>query len=91
MAKIQFEHISVLASKLNKMPVNYRDYKGREYITFYTTIEFLNHLYHNIDVNDSMERDLRNLENSCLKELGFKQVATFTNKTTDESIAIFGI
>lgn len=91
MAKIQFEHLSVLANKLNRMPVNYKDITGREYITFYSTIEFLNNLYRNIGVNDSIERNLRNLENPCLKELGFKQVATFTNKLTNESIAIFGI
>ena len=91
MAKFQFEHLSVLANKLNRMPINYRDHAGREYTTFYTTVEFLNNLYHNIGVNDSMERSLRDLKDSCLKELGFKHIATFIDKLTGESIAILGV
>lgn len=91
MAKFQFEHLSVLASKLNRMPINYRNYAGREYTTFYTTLEMLYNIYMNIGINNSIEKDLRNLEDSCLKELGFKQLATFVNKLTGESIAIFGI
>lgn len=87
MAKFQFEHLSVLASKLNKMPVNYREYK-----TFYTTHEFLSEIYHNIGINETIEWSIRDLKDSCLgAEFGFKKLATFTNKLTGESIAIFGI
>lgn len=87
----KFKALSVLASKLNKMPIDYTSAAGRVYKTYYTTHDFLSTIYLNIGSDNSIEKDLRTLNDSCLKELGFKQLGTFTNVLTGESIAIFGI
>lgn len=86
-----FEKLSVLANKLNKMPVNYTSASGRVFKTYYTTHEFLSTICLNIGQDNSMEKDYRNLKDSCLKELGFKHIATFIDKLTGESIAILGV
>lgn len=65
-----FQKLSVVASKLNKMPVNYKSYAGTEFQTYYTTCEFLTRIKLVIGQDNSMDIDLRSLEDSCLKELG---------------------
>ena len=86
-----FQKISVVASKLNRMPVNYRSFAGTEFSTFYTTHEMLSKIYLNIGEDNSVDMQLRNLEDSCLRDAGFKFIATFINKVGNGAIAIFGI
>ena len=86
-----FQKLSVVASKLNKMPVNYKSFAGTEFQTYYTTCEFLTRIKLGIGKDNSMDIDLRSLEDSCLKELGFKYIATFINKVGNGAIAILGI
>lgn len=87
----KFLQVAVIARKLNRIPVNYKNYAGREFETFYTTTEFLENLVLKIGVDNSMEKEYRSLEKSCLKELGFTRIALFTDKLTNGSIAILGI
>lgn len=87
----KFFEIAVMAKKLNRMPVNYKNYAGKEFETFYTTTEFLEDLVIKVGVDNSMEKEYRSLEKSCLKDMGFKRIALFTDKLTPYSIAILGI
>jgi hypothetical protein len=86
-----FYKLTVIAEKLNRMPVNYKSFAGREYTTYYTTHELLSKIVLNIGIDNSLEKEFRNLEDSCLKELGFKQMGLFTDKLSGKSIAILGI
>lgn len=86
-----FQKLSVVASKLNRMPVNYRSFAGIEFQTYYTTYELLTKIKLGIGRDNSMDMDFRSLEDSCLKELGFKYIATFINKVGNGAIAILGI
>lgn len=86
-----FQELTFVASKLNKMPVPYRSVTGRVYKTYYTTHEFLANICLGVGINNSIEKELRNLEDSCLRELGFLQLATFVDVLSGDSIAIFGV
>lgn len=86
-----FQEIAIIARKLNKMPVNYRNFAGREFETFYTTVELLQDIVFKAGEDNSREKEYRSLETSCLKEMGFKYIALFVDKVTGESIAILGI
>lgn len=86
-----FQKVSIVASKLNRMPVNYKSFAGIEFQTYYTTYELLTRIKLGIGQDNSMDIELRNLEDSCLKELGFKYIATFINKIGNGAIAILGI
>ena len=86
-----FQKVSVVASKLNRMPVNYRSFAGTEFQTYYTTWEFLTKIKLGIGQDNSVDIEFRSLEDSCLKELGFKYIATFINKVGNGAIAILGI
>lgn len=86
-----FQKVSIVASKLNRMPVNYKNFAGTEFQTYYTTYELLTRIKLGIGQDNSMNMELRSLEDSCLKELGFKYIATFINKVGNGAIAILGI
>lgn len=86
-----FQKLSVVASKLNRMPVNYKSFAGTEFQTYYTTYELLTRIKLGIGQDNSMDMGFRSLEDSCLKELGFKYIATFINKAGNGAIAILGI
>lgn len=88
----KFQQLSIVAKRLNKMPVNYRNFRGREFVTYYTTWEMLQDIVNSIGTNNNtMENDYRSLENSPLKEMGFRSIALYIDKLTGESIAILGV
>lgn len=45
----------------------------------------------NIYLNNTVKCEYRTLENSCLKELGFKSIVMYTDRCSDDGIAIFGV
>lgn len=88
-----FQSIKDFAKLANKMPIPYTDFKGRKYTTVYTTEELLSKVVLGVESHkdDSVEATYRDLEKSCLSELGFIHIALFISKNTNESIAILGI
>lgn len=86
-----FKKLTIVAKRLNRIPVKYKDFTGREFNTFYTTREMLENIVFNLGSDNTIKRDYRTLDNSPLKELGFKSIALYTDILTGESIAILGI
>lgn len=86
-----FQKLSVVANRLNRMPINYKNYKGTEFKTYYTTVEFLGQIVLAVGTDNSVEKDYQDLGDSCLREMGFKYLALFTDKLSNEKIAILGI
>lgn len=88
-----FQTIKAFAKLANEMPIPYTDSKGRKYTTVYTSKELLSKVVLDAESHKdgSVKATYRDLENSCLRELGFTYIALFINKETDESIAILGI
>ena len=86
-----FEKVAVVAHKLNKMPVQYTTAAGHKCETFYTTREMLENIVISIGSDNTVERNYRSLENSCLREMGFKYLAVYVDKLSDGKIAIFGV
>ena len=88
----KFEELATIARKLNKMPVPYKTIKGNECETYYTTAEMLCDIVFKVGTNDnSVECEYRSLENSCLREMGFKYIAIYIDKLSDGRIAILGV
>ena len=86
-----FEKVAIIARKLNKMPIPYTTYTGNKCETFYTTREMLENIVSKINSDDTIEREYRTLENSCLREMGFENLAVYIDRLSDGKIAIFGV
>lgn len=86
-----FEKVAVVAYKLNRMPVSYTTGAGNKCETFYTTREMLENIVIKISSDNTIEREYRTLENSCLKEIGFKNLVVYIDRLSDGKIAIFGV
>ena len=86
-----FEKVAVVAYKLNRMPVSYTTSAGNKCETFYTTREMLENIVSKINSDNTIEREYRTLENSCLREMGFENLAVYIDRLSDGKIAIFGV
>lgn len=80
-----FEKVSIIARRLNKMPISYT---GNKCETFYTTREMLENIVIKIGSDNTIEQDYRTLEKSCLKEMG---LAVYIDHLSNGRIAIFGV
>ena len=70
-----------------KMPIDYKSYKGIPFKTFSAPLNSLYDFYLSIGIDNNIEKDLRNFDG---QEFGFKQIAFFINKVTNEKLAILG-
>ena len=86
-----FEKVAIIARKLNKMPIPYTTYTGNKCETFYTTREMLENIVIKIGSDNTVEKDYRTLEKSCLREMGFENLAVYIDRLSDGKIAIFGV
>lgn len=86
----KFYALTVLVKRLKRMPVKYKDFSGRVFETYYTTHELLSRIVLGMSTDSNTEKRYRECTGS-LKEIGFKKIALFINKSTGESIAILGI
>lgn len=86
-----FEKVAVVAYKLNRMPVSYTTGAGNKCETFYTTREMLENIVSKINSDNTIELEYRTLENSCLREMGFENLAVYIDRLSDGKIAIFGV
>ena len=86
-----FEKVAAVAYKLNRMPVSYTIRAGNKCETFYTTREMLENIVIKIGSDNTIEREYRTLENSCLREMGFENLAVYIDRLSDGKIAIFGV
>lgn len=89
--KTAFQKLHILVKNLKRLPVNYRNFTGREFVTYYTTTTHLAEIALRVGTDITMERDIRLIQDPSLKELGFKQIALYFDKFTNESIAILGV
>lgn len=85
-----FEKVAAVAYKLNRIPVSYTTRAGK-CETFYTTREMLENIVSKISSDNTIEREYRTLENSCLREMGFENLAVYIDRLSDGKIAIFGV
>ena len=85
-----FEKVAIIVRKLNKMPIPYTTYTGNKCETFYTTREMLENIVIKIGSDNTVEKDYRTLEKSCLREMGFKNLAVYIDRLSNGKIAIFG-
>lgn len=75
----------------DRLPVNYRNSEGIEFVTFVTSRNNLYDFYMSIGSDNRIKKDFRNLKNSPLNELGFRQLTLFLNPFTGERIALLAV
>lgn len=78
---------------LNKMPIDYKNSDGKKYPTYFTTTELLLRIVNKLPDDISLNKNMRDLvaEKSCLTELGFSKMCTFSNNITNEAVIVLGI
>lgn len=87
----KFQKLSIIVKKLKKMPINYKNFRGKEFMTFCTTQGMLQNIMFNLGSDNTIQRDYEYIKDMPLGELGFKSRVLYIDNLTGKAIAIFGV